>query len=207
MMSTPPALDDTELWLARHGEREDFVDPDWSRTAERPLDPGLSPEGIRQAKALGPCLTDKGIARIFSSPYLRCAQTAHLIAKAVPVPVHLEPGLGELMHPDWSAGAPAVLSAHALAALTGAFDMTHQTVHEPSYPETLEDAFARAAKTARAIVERYPAPSLLVGHAVSVIGIVRAFTGDDGDVPCPPASLFRLTREGGRWRLTLRPNG
>ncbi len=190
------------IWLVRHGEREDFENLDWGKTAERPHDPGLSKTGIGQARAVSARLESEGITRIFTSPYLRCAQTAHLIAERVTAPVHIEPGLGELHHPDWSAGVPALLSAHALAELTGAFDMTHDPFHASRYPETLEEAFARATATARHVIDRYPGPLLLVGHAVSVIGIVRAFTGSDGDVPCPPATLFRLERDGDRWKLT-----
>lgn len=190
------------LWLVRHGAREDHENLDWGKTAERPHDPGLSPSGVAQARAVGERLVDEAIDRIFTSPYLRCAQTAHLIAERLTAPVHIEPGLGELHHPDWSSGVPALLSAHALAELTGAFDPTHDPFHTSRYPETLEEAFERASATARHIVDRYPGRVLLVGHAVSVIGIIRAFTGDDGDVPCPPATLFRLERDGGRWKVT-----
>lgn len=190
------------VWLVRHCEREDFEDLDWGKTAERPHDPGLSPTGILQARAVGGRLAAEGIHRIFTSPYLRCAQTAHLIAEAVAAPVHIEPGLGELHHPDWTDGVPALLSAHALAELTGAFDMTHDPFYPSRYPETLDDAFARAAATARHVVGRYSGRLLLVGHAVSVIGIVRALTGQDGDVPCPPAALFRLERDDDRWSVT-----
>jgi broad specificity phosphatase PhoE len=190
------------IWLVRHGEREDFENLDWGKTAERPHDPALSSTGIRQARAVGERLANEGIGRIFTSGYLRCAQTAHLIAECVRVPIHIEPGLGELHHPDWSAGVPALLPAHALAELTGAFDLTHDPFHAARYPETLEEAFVRASATARHIVDRYPDRVLLVGHAVSVIGIVRAFTESDGDVPCPPATLFRLERDGDAWKLT-----
>ena len=132
------------IWLVRHGNREDFIDPDWGKTAERPQDPGLSPDGIEQARAVGERLKDEGIVRIFTSPYLRCAQTAHAIARCVPVPVHIEPGLGELHHPDWSQGLPALMAMHDLTAATGAFDTTHDPLHEATYPETIEHAFARA---------------------------------------------------------------
>ncbi len=194
-MQQLPCLDKTHvLWLVRHGEREDHVDLDWVRTAARPHDPGLSPAGIEQARAAGRRLASEGIRRIFTSPYLRCAQTARYIGESVTAPVHVEPGIGELNHPDWSEGIPVMLPMHALAALTCSFDLTHEALHDPVYPETLEDAFARAERTARAIVESYPGPVLLVGHAVSIIGVVRGLTGDPGDVPCDYASLFRLER-------------
>lgn len=41
------------VWIARHGNRLDFVNPEWFNTAERPYDPPLSEDGIVQAKQLG----------------------------------------------------------------------------------------------------------------------------------------------------------
>jgi broad specificity phosphatase PhoE len=191
------------IWLVRHGNREDFIDPDWGKTALRPQDPGLSPDGIEQARAAGERLKHEAIDRIFTSPYLRCAQTAHFIAEHVKAPVHVEPGLGELHHPDWSQGLPALLSMSDLEAATGAFDTSHDPLHEATYPETIEHAFARAEQTARGIAERYRGPLLLVGHAVSVLGIARTLSGEQGDLLCPLASLFRLERAGEGWKLAL----
>jgi hypothetical protein len=37
------------VWIARHGNRLDFVNPEWFNTAERPYDPPLSEDGIEQA--------------------------------------------------------------------------------------------------------------------------------------------------------------
>jgi broad specificity phosphatase PhoE len=189
------------LWLMRHGQREDHVDLDWAKTAARPLDPALSLTGVEQARAVAHRLAAEGITRIFTSPYLRCAETAHLVAAVLGVPVHVEPGIGELHHPDWSAGLPELLTLDDLAVRTGAFDHGHAALHEPVYPETIEEAFARAEATARKIAERYDGTLLLVGHAVSVTGIVRGLTKDDGEVPCPEACVKRLEREGASWRL------
>ena len=189
------------LWLMRHGQREDHVDLDWSKTAARPLDPALSLAGVEQARAAAHRLAGRGVARIFTSPYLRCAETAHLVAAVLAVPVHVEPGIGELHHPDWSAGLPDLLTLDELAERTGAFDRGHAALHDPVYPETIDEAFARAAATARQIADRYHGTSLLVGHAVSVIGIVRGLTGDDVEVACPEACLKRLERAGASWRL------
>ncbi len=201
------------IWLVRHGNREDFVDLDWGRTAVRPHDPGLSADGVEQARAAGSRLKRENLDRIFTSPYLRCAQTAHVIAQETGTRVHAEAGLGELNHPDWTAGLPELLTLSELTRLTSAFDESHAHVHEPVYPETLEHAFARAEKTARAIAARYPGRILLVGHAVSIIGIVRGLAGEQGDLPCPLAGLFCLEQRavdvsrrgnGPSWVLTVR---
>jgi len=41
------------IFLARHGNRQDFVDPRWLDQAEEPYDPPLSADGVEQARGLG----------------------------------------------------------------------------------------------------------------------------------------------------------
>ena len=69
------------VWIARHGNRIDFVNPDWFLTAERPYDPHLSEDGHVQAKQLANRLKGEGISHIFASPFLRTVQTANHAAK------------------------------------------------------------------------------------------------------------------------------
>ncbi len=38
------------VWIARHANRLDFVNPDWFITAEQRYDPPLSDDGIVQAQ-------------------------------------------------------------------------------------------------------------------------------------------------------------
>ncbi|MBV8884961.1 MAG: histidine phosphatase family protein, partial [Chroococcidiopsidaceae cyanobacterium CP_BM_RX_35] len=64
------------VWLARHGNRIDFVNPEWFKTAERRYDPHLSDDGVVQAQQLAQRLKGEGIAHIFASPFLRTVQTA-----------------------------------------------------------------------------------------------------------------------------------
>lgn len=193
------------LWLLRHGNREDLVHLDWAGSTARPLDPPLSADGVEQARRTGARLGSEGIAHIFTSPYVRCAQTAKIVAERITAPIGIEPGLGELNQADWSQGPPALLSRCELAALISPFADRHQPELVPTYPETMDEAFARSEKTARALLAGYPGPLLLVGHAVSIIGIVRGLTGCDDTVACPMASLFRIERRLGVW--TLRENG
>lgn len=72
------------LFIIRHGERLDKVNPLWSKNALRPHDTPLSKTGFKQAQRLGKWLYGKlpinhPIA-IFSSPFIRCVQTADAIA-------------------------------------------------------------------------------------------------------------------------------
>ena len=73
------------LFIIRHGERLDKINPLWSKYALRPHDTPLSKTGFKQAQRLGKWLYGKlpinhPIA-IFSSPFIRCVQTADAIAE------------------------------------------------------------------------------------------------------------------------------
>jgi broad specificity phosphatase PhoE len=54
------------VWIARHGNRIDFVNPAWFDTAERPYDPHLSEDGQIQAQQLANRLVGEGITQIIS---------------------------------------------------------------------------------------------------------------------------------------------
>lgn len=66
------------IYLLRHGEPEKKDDE--SRCISR-TDLKLSTMGRRQAEKAGRWLADKGIQRIYTSPLLRCVETAEIIRK------------------------------------------------------------------------------------------------------------------------------
>jgi broad specificity phosphatase PhoE len=80
------------LWLARHAQRQDFADPTWHTTADRPHDPGLSPDGTAQAQRLAERVARIRVDRIVSSPFLQAVETAHPAAESLHLP--LPPGTG-----------------------------------------------------------------------------------------------------------------
>ena len=71
------------VWFARHGNRQDFVNPHWLQSAERFYDTPLSQDGIIQAQNLGQYLKEKGISHIFSSPFRRTVETACHVAEVL----------------------------------------------------------------------------------------------------------------------------
>jgi 8-oxo-dGTP diphosphatase len=78
------------LLLIRHawaGSREEWAGDD----RQRPLDD----RGTRQAAALVDLLADQPIARLLTSPYLRCVQTVEPLAGARGLTVELRDELGE----------------------------------------------------------------------------------------------------------------
>ncbi len=105
------------IWLARHANRLDFVNPDWFLTAEYRYDPPLSEDGMVQAKQLGQRLKDENIHHIFASPFLRTVQTANAVAEVLDLPIKLETGLSEWLNPEWMTEDPKRLSSREMAAL------------------------------------------------------------------------------------------
>ena len=112
--------------VARHGERLDYFTRDnpnyetneinWVATAARPFDPPLTDHGKEQARTLGSHLNAElsklslpGISEIYTSPLLRCRQTACGVRSGLgstgheehSIPVRVEPGLVESINESW----------------------------------------------------------------------------------------------------------
>lgn len=86
------------IHLVRHalaGKRGAFDGPD----AERPL----SPEGVEQAERIADLLAATPIARIMSSPLLRCVQTVEPLAERLGIAVETPQWLREGSGPDEAA--------------------------------------------------------------------------------------------------------
>jgi len=104
------------IWIARHGNRIDFVNPEWFNTAERRYDPPL-PMMAGASHQLGQRLKREDIAHIFASPFLRTVQTANQVAEALDLPIKLESGLSEWLNSAWMTDVPERLSMEALTQL------------------------------------------------------------------------------------------
>lgn len=191
------------VWVARHGNRQDFVDPDWPKTAERPYDPGLSEDGHVQAKQLAERLENERIDCLFASPFLRTMQTANYVAEILDVPILVEPGIAEWMNPAWFPYFPEPHSVEELAERFPRIDVSYRSYGRLKYPETETDALRRAGDTARAVAERFGTSVLMVGHGVSVAGVVIGLAPAAEVLECGLCSLFKVVRESGRWHMAL----
>ena len=90
-MSSSTAAVVKYIYVVRHGERYDCVHPEWKATAKRPHDPHLSADGIKQARTTGQFIAHRTRKErseaemadigIYTSPFLRCAQTAKAISQ------------------------------------------------------------------------------------------------------------------------------
>lgn len=99
------------VYFARHGERIDWIDKTWLKTADRSTDPPLSPYGLQQAHELGVYIAGikPRITHIYASPFLRTIQTALQAANELNknvtstnelTKIRIEPGYGEYFFPD-----------------------------------------------------------------------------------------------------------
>ncbi|MGE5656576.1 MAG: histidine phosphatase family protein [Actinomycetota bacterium] len=192
------------VWIARHGNRIDFVNPDWFLTAERPYDPHLSEDGMIQAKQLANRLKTEKIAHIFASPFLRTVQTANEVATALDLPIKLEWGLCEWLNPDWMPAMPETLSVETLAQFYPRIDSSYLP-GTPHYPETGEQCLRRAGETARRLVSEYSQDILLVGHGASVVGTAMGLvTGVvDTEINASLCCLVKVVRQQGEWIVEL----
>ncbi|MEM9543368.1 MAG: histidine phosphatase family protein [Cyanobacteria bacterium P01_E01_bin.42] len=191
------------IWIARHANRLDFVNPEWFNTAERPYDPPLSEDGLMQAKELGKRLQLEKIKHIFASPFLRTVQTANEVAYSLDLPIKLEAGLSEWLNPDWMPKMPDRLPLEALVKQYPRVDPRYESRVIPEYPETDEDVLARTARTVRQLVLEFPEDILLIGHGASVLGTTRGLVGGDTEYRVALCSLFKVVKASEQWVLEL----
>ncbi|MEL7038157.1 MAG: histidine phosphatase family protein [Cyanobacteria bacterium J06592_8] len=193
------------VWIARHGNRIDFVNPEWFNTAERRYDPHLSDDGFVQAQQLANRLVGEGITHIFSSPFLRTVQTANLVAETLNLPLKLQWGLGEWLNPEWMSTDPETLTPAALAEQFPRIDLSYP-IGEARYPETWQDCLNRTAKTAQNLVAAFPNDDLLfVGHGASVLGTAMGLvpTLTEKDIKASLCCLVKLVRQNNDWFVEL----
>jgi broad specificity phosphatase PhoE len=192
------------IWIARHGNRADFADPQWRQAAARPHDPPLSPDGLVQADELGRRLLGEGIAHVFTSPFLRAIQTASRVADILGLAVRIEHGLTEWLNLEWFPSAPEYLPLEEAAALFRVVATDYASAVLPSYPETWEQMEARMAMAATMLAERFPGDMLFIGHGATVLGICHALLKDRPEaISAPLCGLTRIARTPGGWRLEL----
>jgi len=192
------------VWIARHGERIDFVDPDWTQTGGDPYDPHLSPNGMQQAKDVARRLKDEGISHIFSSPFLRTLQTANEVAELLDLPIYVEPGAGEMLSADWYPdGDPRVWSLDDRRKQFSRIDLSYEPHGVSTFPEDWEIIKRRGAATMRAIVEKFSGNLFVVGHGASVSSLAWGLVEGYPQFTGKTCSLVKVTRDGEKWNLEL----
>ena len=191
------------VWIARHGNRIDFVNPDWFLTAEHRYDPHLSEDGHVQAKQLANRLKGEGISHIFASPFLRTVQTANHAAEALDLSIKLEWGLCEWLNPEWMTEMPETESVEDLCRRFPRIDASYKG-GIANYPETGEACLKRAGETAQRLAAEFPEDMLLVGHGSSVVGSALWLVGGARrKINASLCCLVKVVRDQGEWSIAL----
>jgi broad specificity phosphatase PhoE len=191
------------VWVVRHGQRQDSVDPHWEQRADRVHDPPLTDLGRWAAWRVGRRFVESGVAfdAVYASPFLRTVETAEEVCRETGDDVALEPGLGEHRNPEWFDADPETVPRERLAEWFDPVVLDHDPLVVPEFPESHDEAMARAGETARRIAETTPGTVLLVGHGLTVGGVVAGLVGSADGVETPLCGLTRVERDGDGWRL------
>jgi len=97
----------TYLFLIRHGENE------WVETgklAGRTPGVHLNEKGHQQSAELAERLANQPISAIYSSPLVRCVETAQPLSQQLDIPIREESGVLEVDYGDWRGGELKELS-------------------------------------------------------------------------------------------------
>ncbi|MCH2337603.1 MAG: histidine phosphatase family protein [Pseudomonadales bacterium] len=186
------------IWICRHGNRIDFVDPSWQGT-----DPYLADDGIVQAKETGIRLREEGIQHIFASPFLRTIETAHHIAEAVDLSVKIEHGVCEWLNPKWFAEPPTFVPLDERRRRFPRIDDTYESIIYPKFPETIEELKARCRKAALNLADAYRSSFLVVSHGIPVGRFAQGLLGDQRDISSGLCALTKVNRGDGNAILEL----
>lgn len=191
------------VWIARHGNRLDFVNPDWFLTAEKRYDPPLSDDGLIQARQLGERLKGEKIAHIFASPFLRTVQTANQVAEILDLPIKVESGLSEWLNSDWMTETPEKLSYVELQEKFPRIDPNYTSRVIAEYPETVDKMMERSAQIAKILVSEFTEDILLVGHGASVVGASQGLVGGTPEINASLCCLVKIVRHDRQWVMEL----
>lgn len=197
-MAKPEISIDRSIWICRHGNRIDSVDPAWEGT-----DPHLSSDGIVQAQETGRRLRPERIRHIFASPFLRTVETAFHIAEALDIEIKIEHGACEWLNPQWFSEEPCYIAPEDLAKRFPRIDLNYSSFVRSRYPETWKDCMARCRKTARTISTAYSDNILIVGHGASVCGLAQALLDDTRDISAGFCALIKINCSNGAYSLEL----
>ncbi|ELU07750.1 hypothetical protein CAPTEDRAFT_193119 [Capitella teleta] len=202
-----------QLYVVRHGERIDFTfGKDWIQNSfdqtgnyirydlnmpknlpkrkggpqDFSKDSPLTIQGHFQARLAGEAMKEKDIpiAHVYSSPSLRCIETAASILRGLSVErdIHVEPGLFEWL--GWyQSGIPRFLTLPELTEWGFCVDATYSAILPTSkynMQETTEQHYDRCYQTTKDILRRHENEGgnvLVVAHAASLDVCTRQLVG------------------------------
>ncbi|XP_064399217.1 uncharacterized protein LOC135345705 isoform X1 [Halichondria panicea] len=207
MASHSNQQEEQRVFVIRHGERIDHVDYSWVGKSDRPYDPPLTEQGVREAKDAGCMLKERStlelqtcllsslsssntlawgpiyfqdivINTVISSPFLRCLQTAQHICDGLQLPgIMTCNGIVDVLTPSFGILQQPVVPADNIAEL-GIKVLTFHQEPIPTFPEYFRDGMKRySAEINKLADEHWPKNIVIVTHMFCVTQAI-ALTGD-----------------------------
>lgn len=205
------------LFIIRHGERLDKVNTSWKYHALRPHDTPLSKTGHKQAERLGKWLYGKlpinHPITIFSSPFIRCVQTADAISAQLEglkydglysdkfTDICIEPGLCE--DPSYLEGMKPnpiwFLNSHDLMSISHRINLQYNPLkqvsfeknnYENSYYEPFHGGTELRLNSIIYEIIQHPSvedngTAIVVTHAKPSIDIIRSLNTKPNNISLP----------------------
>ena len=174
------------LWVVRHAEREDNINPKW-RLDKNPRslksdNPPLSTRGQGQADELYHGFAKVHITHVFASPFDRTLETATRLIGSRGIPIKVEPGLAESLYLCES--PPGFETIDVLKKLYPLIDTEYEPVFKPPLPtegDWNDACCERLKRTVDTICQRYNKADesiMLVSHGNSIGAIHENLTGE-----------------------------
>ncbi|KAK5967091.1 Alpha-ribazole phosphatase [Trichostrongylus colubriformis] len=168
---------DRIIWVVRHAEREDNVNPNWQSLPEaRGLNndnPMLSARGRKQARECAARFRDVNIDHLFASPFDRTMETASIIAEEKELLVKPEAGLCEVL--TECNNPPGFWSTKRLKRKFIWVDADYVPVYEKgTLPDELvgdHSCMPRIRRTVDHITNNYEGDLLLVSHGAPIAAL------------------------------------
>eukprot|EP00741_Cyanophora_paradoxa_P007694 tig00001181_g7443.t1 len=181
------------LYIARHGERVDYINAVWNDDADFPYDPPLSDDGMRHAQELGRRLARRvhragpggQIHKVLVSPFWRTLQTASGANAWLNAPMEIYPMVCEHISGRYFHELPLIemnsLPGSILAKNFPGLQAPKGPVQVAPYPESKEQMSERAANAVRMIAQQYCMKQnlnvLVVTHAAVAQEMMKGLVG------------------------------
>lgn len=142
------------------------------------------------------------LRHVVSSPYIRCLETAHVVAKAFDIQIQVEPGLAEVGSTGTSFGSQEELELQY--AFSSRIDTTYAPVMLRKDLPRLEYGDGAAARRAHAVAQTVLKDNrlndngrgsvLFVGHGATCLGLLTAFGAPEEYIGYASLTHFRRRR-------------
>jgi broad specificity phosphatase PhoE len=170
---------------------------DWNRQGlfQGRTDNPLNEDGLAQAHEAADMLRGVGISRIVTSPLVRAARTAEIIADAIAVPLTIDDGIIEFDFGSFE-GLPVrdLMIRHGVNSATGLVSIL------PADGENWDAMTERSLRCVSLWLDRHPGDHFLfVCHDAVMQGMAKSLGGSY--FKNSHGTLFGYVREAARWRV------